>query len=90
MATKAAKGKKSTQRKLTAILCADVQGYFRPMGDDEAATFKILGEYREVFYSYMRQCLRWLHGGGGRQCSQYLAVALLLIAALPLPAAGCR
>jgi len=31
----ATKGKKSTQRKLTAILCADVVGYSRLMGDDE-------------------------------------------------------
>ena len=34
----AAKGKKSTQRKLTAILCADVAGYSRLMGADEEAT----------------------------------------------------
>ncbi|MCZ6647146.1 MAG: hypothetical protein O7B79_13010 [SAR324 cluster bacterium] len=29
----ASKGKKSTQRKLTAILCADVVGYSRLMGE---------------------------------------------------------
>ncbi len=32
----ASKGKKSTQRKLTAILCADVVGYSRLMGENEA------------------------------------------------------
>ena len=35
MATKATRQKKSTQRKLTAILCADVVGYSRLMGEDE-------------------------------------------------------
>jgi hypothetical protein len=29
---------KSTQRKLTEIICADVVGYSRLMGDDEEAT----------------------------------------------------
>ena len=32
MASESSKPKKSTQRKLTAILCADVQGYSRLMG----------------------------------------------------------
>ena len=31
---------KSTQRKLTAILCADVVGYSRLMGDDEEDTIE--------------------------------------------------
>ena len=34
----ASKAKKSTQRKLTAILCADVVGYSRLMGDENAPT----------------------------------------------------
>ncbi len=38
----AAKGKKATQRKLTAILCTDVVGYSRLMGDDESATIETL------------------------------------------------
>ncbi len=41
----AAKAKKSTQRKLTAILCADVVGYSRLMGDDEEANVEILSVY---------------------------------------------
>ncbi len=32
------KGSKGLERKLTAILCADVQGYSRLMGADEAVT----------------------------------------------------
>ncbi len=35
-------------RKLTTILAADVVGYTRLMRADEEATFKTLGEYRDV------------------------------------------
>ena len=51
----ASKGKKSTQRKLTAILCADVVGYSRLMGDNEEATIETLTAYRKVFSSYIKQ-----------------------------------
>ena len=40
-----------TQRKLTAILSADVVGYSRLMGDDEEATLDTLTAYRKVFTS---------------------------------------
>ncbi len=36
------------ERKLTAILCADVVGYSRLMGEDEEATLSTLIAYREV------------------------------------------
>ena len=36
------------QRKLTAILSADVEGYSRLMGDDEDATIRTLTTYREL------------------------------------------
>src|SRR5216683_1730934 len=36
------------ERKLTAILCADVQGYSRLMGDDEEATFRTLTAHRKI------------------------------------------
>ena len=35
-------------RKLTAILSADVVGYSRLMGDDEAATVSTLKSYRHL------------------------------------------
>lgn len=41
------------ERKLTAILCADVAGYSRPMGADEEATIETLTAYRKVFVSYI-------------------------------------
>ena len=39
------------QRKLTAILSADVSGYSRLMGEDEAATVRAITAYREVMTS---------------------------------------
>ena len=55
MAAKSGKGKKSTQRKLTAIFSADVVGYSRLMGDDEEATVATLGAYRKVFTSEIKK-----------------------------------
>lgn len=43
------------KRKLTAILSADVAGYSRLMAEDEAATVKILADYREVIASLTKQ-----------------------------------
>ncbi len=51
----ASKAKKSTQRKLTAILCADVVGYSRLMGDDEEATVEAITAYRKVFTSKIKK-----------------------------------
>ena len=42
-----------TKRKLAAILMADVVGYSRLMGDDEAATVRTLKAYREIFGSHI-------------------------------------
>ncbi len=41
------------KRKLAAILSADVAGYSRLMGDDEAATVRALTDYREVFRDHI-------------------------------------
>jgi class 3 adenylate cyclase len=43
------------ERKLTAILSADVQGYSRLMGEDEEATVRTLTAYREVMTSLIGQ-----------------------------------
>ena len=43
------------QRKLTAILCTDVVGYSRLMGENEAATLRLLTEYRQVFSDYIEK-----------------------------------
>ncbi len=44
----ASKGKSDVQRKLTAILCADVVGYSRLMGADEETTIETLTAYRKI------------------------------------------
>jgi adenylate cyclase len=36
------------ERKLTAILCADVHGYSRLMGADEEATVRTLASHRKI------------------------------------------
>ena len=43
------------QRKLTAILCADVVGYSRLMGENEKATLRTLTEYRQLFADYIEK-----------------------------------
>ena len=43
----------SVNRKLAAILSADVVGYSRLMGDDEQATLATLTEYREVMREHI-------------------------------------
>ncbi len=42
-------------RKLTAILSADVKGYSRLMGEDEVATIRTLTAYRELIISLIRE-----------------------------------
>ena len=46
-----------TQRKLTAILCADVAGYSRMMGEDAEGTLTNLTECREIFSNIIRSHL---------------------------------
>jgi adenylate cyclase len=45
----------SMERKLTAILSADVKGYSRLMGDDEEATIRTLTAYRQVVAMLIQQ-----------------------------------
>src|ERR1051325_5755179 len=43
------------ERKLTAILSADVKGYSRLMGEDEEATIRLLTTYRQVLTTLVQQ-----------------------------------
>jgi len=45
----------SVQRRLAAILSADVQGYSRLMGDDEVATIRTLTAYRQIMTNLIQQ-----------------------------------
>jgi adenylate cyclase len=46
---------KDFKRKLTAVFSADAAGYSRLMGEDEAATVKTLGSYKQVMFSLIEQ-----------------------------------
>jgi adenylate cyclase len=59
MGTISAMESRPLERKLAAILSADVEGYSRLMGEDEAATVRTITEYREVIASVVS-------GQGGR------------------------
>jgi len=48
-------GAEDFKRKLTAIFSADVAGYSRLMGEDEAATVRTLAAYRDVMTALIRQ-----------------------------------
>jgi adenylate cyclase len=43
------------KRKLTAVFSADVAGYSRLMGEDEAAILKTLEAYKQVMCCLIRQ-----------------------------------
>jgi len=43
------------ERKLTAILSADVKGYSRLMGEDEVGTLRILTAYRKIVDTLIEQ-----------------------------------
>jgi adenylate cyclase len=43
------------KRRLTAILSADVVGYSRLMGEDEAATVGTITKYREIMADLIEQ-----------------------------------
>jgi len=42
-----------TQRKLTAILSADVKGYSKLMGDDDESTVTTITTYRKIVSEYI-------------------------------------
>jgi adenylate cyclase len=43
------------KRKLTAVFSADVAGYSKLMGEDEAATVKTLESYKQIMFSLIKQ-----------------------------------
>jgi adenylate cyclase len=53
------------ERKLAAILSADVKGYSRLMGEDEEGTLRTLTAYREVTDALIHQCRGRIVGTAG-------------------------
>ncbi len=63
------------ERKLAAILCADVFGYSRLMGDDEEATLRTLRSYRKLIDSSIEQHHgRFVNSAGDSVLAEFASV----------------
>src|ERR1700741_641425 len=63
------------ERKLTAILCADVYGYSRLMGADEEGTLRTLSAYRKITDSLIeRHHGRFVNSAGDSVLAEFASV----------------
>jgi adenylate cyclase len=63
------------ERKLTAILCADVFGYSRLMGEDEEATLRTLSSHRKLIDSLIeRHHGRFVNSAGDSVLAEFASV----------------
>src|SRR5258708_3369446 len=63
------------ERKLTAILCADVFGYSRLMGEDEEATLRTLSSHRKFIDSLIEQHHgRFVNSAGDSVLAEFASV----------------
>jgi class 3 adenylate cyclase len=63
------------ERKLTAILCADVYGYSRLMGDNEEATFRTLASHRRIIDALIEQHRgRFVNSAGDSVLAEFASV----------------
>jgi adenylate cyclase len=63
------------ERKLTAILCADVHGYSRLMGENEEATLATLTSYRRKIDNLIEQHRgRFVNSAGDSVLAQFASV----------------
>src|SRR5215469_16815621 len=63
------------ERKLTAILCADVHGYSRLMGDDEEATLRTLSACRATIDSLIEEHHgRFVNSAGDSVLAEFASV----------------
>src|SRR5215510_683535 len=62
------------ERKLTAILSADVKGYSRLMGEDEEATIRTLTAYRAVMTTLIQQHGRVVDSPGDNLLAEFASV----------------
>ncbi len=63
------------ERKLTAILCADVFGYSRLMGEDEEATLRTLTSYRKLIDGLIQQHRgRFVNSAGDSVLAEFASV----------------
>jgi adenylate cyclase len=63
------------ERKLTAILCADVYGYSRLMGEDEEATLRSLSAHRKIIDALIQQHRgRFVNSAGDSVLAEFASV----------------
>jgi adenylate cyclase len=63
------------ERKLTAILCADVYGYSRLMGEDEEATLRTSSSHRKLIDSLIDQYHgRFVNSAGDSVLAEFASV----------------
>jgi adenylate cyclase len=63
------------ERKLAAILCADVYGYSRLMGEDEEATLRTLSSHRKIIDSSIEQHHgRFVNSAGDSVLAEFASV----------------
>src|SRR6202171_4790077 len=63
------------ERKLAAILCADVHGYSRLMGEDEEATLRTLTSHRKLIDSQIEQHHgRFVNSAGDSVLAEFASV----------------
>src|SRR5712671_2334591 len=63
------------ERKLTAILCADVHGYSRLMGEDEEATVRTLSAHRAIIDGLIEQHHgRFVNSAGDSVLAEFASV----------------
>src|SRR6202163_4437702 len=63
------------ERKLAAILCADVYGYSRLMGEDEEATLRTLTSHRKLIDSQIEQHRgRFVNSAGDSVLAEFASV----------------
>src|SRR5215831_11243541 len=76
------------ERKLTAILCADVHGYSRLMGADEEATLRTLSAYREIIDGLIeRHHGRFVSSAGDSVLAEFASVVEAVNGAVEIQAA---
>src|ERR1700751_2736798 len=63
------------ERKLTAILCADVYGYSRPMGEAEEGTVRTLSAHRAIIDGLIEQHHgRFVNSAGDSVLAEFASV----------------
>jgi hypothetical protein len=75
------------ERKLTAILCADVHGYSRLMGENEKATLQKLTSYRKITDSLIEQHRgRFVNSAGDSVLAEFASVVNAIQCAVEIQA----